>query len=102
MTIDNYVSSTATSVTANGQTNAGSCIFTAPIGGYYNICFHARFKGVKFKFWATLNNTSILFLKSGNSNDVTIQAGGTTYAGAFGDADTRDWRSTGTCFIAVC
>merc|ERR1719327_2456083 len=31
---------------------------------------------------------------------VTIEAGGTTYAGAFGDADTRDWRSTGTCFIA--
>jgi len=83
VTIDNYVSNTATSVTANGQTNAGSCIFTAPIGGYYNICFHARFKG------------------SGNSNDVTIQAGGTTYAGAFGDADTRDWRSTGTCFIAL-
>merc|ERR1712136_449246 len=77
VTIDNYVSNTATSVTANGQTNAGSCTFTAPIGGYYNICFYARFKG------------------TGNSNDVTIQAGGITYAGAFGDGDTRDWRSTG-------
>merc|ERR1712168_593883 len=83
VTIDNYVSNTATSVTANSKTTAGSCLFTAPINGYYNICFHARFKG------------------SGNSNDVTIQAGGTTYAAAFGDADTRDWRSTGVCFIAL-
>merc|ERR1712029_638081 len=52
---------TAATITSNSATyvNAGSCIFTAPnIPGYYNICFHARFKG------------------GGNSNDVTIQAGG--------------------------
>merc|ERR1712243_377173 len=59
---------TAGTVTSNSATwlNAGSCIFTAPINGYYNVCYHARFKG------------------GGNSNDVTVQAGGTTYAAAFG------------------
>merc|ERR1711973_1010717 len=41
---------TAATITSNSATyvNAGSCIFTAPnIPGYYNICFHARFKGVR-------------------------------------------------------
>merc|ERR1711915_26887 len=83
VTIDHYVSNTATSVTSNSKTTSGSCLFTAPIGGYYNICYYARFKG------------------GGNSNDVTITAAGNSYYGAFGDADGRDWRSTGTCFVAL-
>ena len=32
---------------------------------------------------------------------MTIAAGSQQYAAAFGDADERDWRSTGTCFIYV-
>ena len=82
-TLDAYASGAVVAITNNGQTNTGTCFFTAPEPGYYNICFHARFKN------------------SGNSNDVTIAAGSQQYAAAFGDADTRDWRSTGTCFIYV-
>jgi len=81
-TIDAYASGTENAAfTTNTYTITGTCFFSAPVAGYYNICFHARFKN------------------SGNSNDVTIAAGSQQYAAAFGDADTRDWRSTGTCFI---
>ena len=83
-TIDAFASSAENAAfTTNTYTITGTCFFSAPVAGYYNICFHARFKN------------------SGNSNDVTIAAGSQQYAAAFGDADTRDWRSTGTCFIYV-
>ena len=83
-TYDVFSNNGDTTITGTNQyTNTGTCFFTAPVTGYYNICFHARFKN------------------SGNSNDVTIAAGSQQYAAAFGDADTRDWRSTGTCFIYV-
>ena len=51
-----------------------------------------------------MNKTNYLssrFQQGGNSGDVTIAAGSQQYAAAFGDADERDWRSTGTCFIYV-
>ena len=51
-----------------------------------------------------MNKTNYLlfrFQQGGNSGDVTIAAGSQQYAAAFGDADQRDWRSTGTCFIYV-
>ena len=67
----------------NTYINTGTCFITVPAAGYYNICYHARFK------------------QGGNAGDVTIQAGSTTYAAAFGDADERDWRSSGICFPAV-
>jgi len=76
---DMYALGTATKNT-NQNTNTGSCFHTAPTNGIYRLCFHARFK------------------QGGNAGDVTVQAGGTTYAAAFGDGDQRDWRSTGQCF----
>merc|ERR1711862_457196 len=66
--------------TSNANTNTGTCFHTAPATGIYRLCFHARFR------------------QGGNAGDVTVQAGGTTYAAAFGDGDERDWRSTGQCF----
>merc|ERR1712227_977947 len=50
--------------TSNANTNTGTCFHTAPATGIYRICFHARFR------------------QGGNAGDVTVQAGGTTYAAA--------------------
>merc|ERR1719431_181575 len=56
--------------------------FTAPVAGWYHICSFSRFKN------------------SGNSNDVTILSGGSTVIGAYGNAVTYDWRTTGICLDA--
>ena len=84
-TVDLYDDGTAGtgSQVSNTYINTGTCFITAPRAGYYNICFHGRFK------------------LGGNAGDVTVQVGGTQFAAAFGDADERDWRSTGICFPAV-
>ena len=52
-------------------------------------------------FEISLNFVHSRFRQGGNAGDVTVQAGGTTYAAAFGDGDERDWRSTGQCFYQV-
>ena len=99
-TLDDYW--LASAQTQNGQTNTGTCFFTtvATEPGYYRICMHAR--SLLSKLNPQISNNPLLrFKQGGNAGDVTIQAGSTTYAGAFGDGDQRDWRSTGQCFIQV-
>merc|ERR1712045_864901 len=64
--------------TSNANTNTGTCFHTAPATGIYRICFHARFR------------------QGGNAGDVTVQAGSTTYAAAFGDGDEK-WRGQRLC-----
>jgi len=59
---------------------ASSGTFVAPADGWYNVCSFFRFRN------------------TGNSNDVTILKDGAVVA-AFGNADTRDWRSTGNCVV---
>merc|ERR1712080_86804 len=59
---------------------ASSGTFVAPADGWYNVCAFFRFRN------------------TGNSNDVTILKDGSVVA-AFGNADTRDWRSTGNCVV---
>merc|ERR1712080_373314 len=59
--------------------------YTHPTGSkdaWMNICAFARFRN------------------TGNSNDVTIRKSNSVIA-AFGNADQRDWRSTGTCVIEL-
>ena len=80
------------------NTVTGSCFHTAPQNGIYRLCFHAR-----WHFLTILFNSIFVFRfrQGGNAGDVTVTAGGTTYAAAFGDGDQRDWRSTGQCFYQV-
>ena len=84
------------------NTNTGSCFHTAPAAGIYRLCFHARFL-IKLLHIMThlIMYSHSRFRQGGNAGDVTVQAGGTTYAAAFGDGDERDWRSTGQCFYQV-
>ena len=84
------------------NTNTGSCFHTAPAAGIYRLCFHARCHINHLHIMAHLIMYShSRFRQGGNAGDVTVQAGGTTYAAAFGDGDERDWRSTGQCFYQV-
>merc|ERR1719192_2569179 len=50
--------------------------FTNVLPGWYHVCSFSRFQN------------------TGNSNDVTVLVGGSIVA-AYGNADTRDWRTTG-------
>merc|ERR1712198_508061 len=47
------------------------------------------------------NCASTLNVADDSITAATITSNSATYAAAFGDADTRDWRSTGVCFIAL-
>merc|ERR1711936_619448 len=67
------VCTTPTSTPFSGGT------FTAVLAGWYHVCSFSRFRN------------------TGNSNDVTVLVNGAISA-AYGNADSRDWRSTGVCF----
>merc|ERR1711890_66245 len=76
---------TAATAEATVPFTTSSGTYTHPTGSkdaWMNICAFARFRN------------------TGNSNDVTIRKSNSVIA-AFGNADQRDWRSTGTCVIEL-
>lgn len=84
MTINLDVGYFVGSSTANTATRFFSTLgmYITGATGYYNICGFLR------------------FAKGGNAVDVNIMAGSSVGA-SFGDALGDDWRTTGTCFLAL-
>jgi len=84
MTINLDVGYFVGSTTANTATRFFSTLgmYITGATGYYNICGFLR------------------FAKGGNAVDVNIMAGSSVGA-SFGDALGDDWRTTGTCFLAL-